>query len=84
MVVAFLLLVLAVGAGALVWFWHRASEARESSRLAVQELRDAAQAKQMERSQAIEEAASARRQEVEVLTDSREDRQTLANMLNEE
>jgi hypothetical protein len=48
----------------------------------VQESRDAAHTKQAKRSQAIAEAAAARKQEVEVLTDAREDRQTLANMLN--
>ena len=51
--------------------------------LAVQKLRDAAQAKQTERSQAIAQAVAVSKQEVEDLTNTPEDRQTLANMLND-
>ena len=51
--------------------------------LAVRKLRDAAQAKHAKRAQAVAQAVTERKQEIEGLTDASEDRQTLADMLNE-
>lgn len=84
MVIVALAILLSFVVAALVWAWIAAKGARESAVVAVRKLRDAAQAKQAERAQAVAQAATERRQEIEGLTDASEDRQILADMLNGE
>lgn len=80
-VILSLALAAACAVGAL--FYKRSSEARERALAELNELRSAAHRKQAERSLAIEQAVQERRKATEPLTDTHEDRQKLADMLNE-
>ena len=83
MIEVILSLALAAACAVGAMFYKRASEARERALTEINKLRSAADSKQAERSQAIKQAVEEQNAETEPLTDTHEDRQKLADMLNE-